>query len=65
MSAIADDISGNVNVGEFFQYIVDLSNPNSRLTIGDYLKIFLSTDVVLSAVYGNKPVFTLNFYGNK
>ena len=64
MSAIANDISNNVNVGQYFQYIVDMANPRSRLTIGDYLAIYLSTDVVLSAVYGNNPVFTLRFYGD-
>lgn len=63
MASIASSISGNLNPGEYFQYIVDLDRPGSEMTIDEYLGMFLTSDVVLSAHYGSNPVYSVYFYG--
>lgn len=59
-----DSVSSNVEVGKYFNYVVNVSNPTHRIKFSEFKEYEITADTVLSVVYGDHQTFIGTFYGN-
>ena len=59
-----DTVSSNVEVGTYFNYVINVANPSVRIKFDDFKTYKITSDTVMSVVYGDHQTFVGTFYGN-